>query len=95
MAILLDALASGRIFAVVVVSLLIEAAVLAALAAREQRGPAAADWLPALVAGLGLSLAGLCVYLETDPRLVGASLLLALGGHAQDLRQRARRRRAG
>jgi hypothetical protein len=88
---LLDALASGRIFAAVLVALLIEAALFVALGARKGRGLAIAAWLPALTAGCGLALAGLCISLEVDPRFVGASLLLALGGHVTDLRLRARR----
>lgn len=95
MALLLDALASGRIFIVVAALLIIEAALLAALGSRKGLGLSIAEWLPMLVAGLGLALAGVCISVEADPRLVGASLVLALAGHVEDLRRRARQRRAG
>jgi hypothetical protein len=89
---LLDALVSGRIFAVVLAMLLLEAVLLTAFGRRGGKGLETTEWLPALVAGIGLALAGFCTSLHADPRLIGASLLLALGGHVLDLRQRMRRR---
>jgi hypothetical protein len=79
---------SGRIVDVVVALMLLEALLLIWLHARHRRGPAPADLLPNLAAGLFLLLALRGALVGAHWSWLAASLAAALAAHLVDLARR-------
>jgi hypothetical protein len=80
--------ASGRIADAAIAILLLEALLLAFLHARRGRGPAAADLLPTVAAGLFLLLALRGALVGAGWPWIAASLAAALAAHVADLVRR-------
>ena len=85
---LIDGLASGRIFALVACIQLLELLLLAAWRIRTGRGLPLRHLAPMLTAGLGLSAAALLVLAGAAPIAVGAARAIALVSHLFDVAAR-------
>jgi hypothetical protein len=83
-----DLVASGRIAELIVAVLVVELVALLLLRRFTGRGPAAADVVFALAAGLGLALALAAALHGADWVWIAASLVFALIAHVADLVRR-------
>lgn len=83
-----EALANGRLVDAVIALVLLEALLLAWLHRRHGRGPAPADFLGNLAAGLFLLLALRGALVGAAWPWIAASLLAALAAHLYDLSRR-------
>ena len=76
-------LTDGRVFLLVLLVLVLEAAVLVVFARR--RAGTLRRYLPSLIAAVGLVSAALMVLRAVGPAAVGLALLVALSAHLYDL----------
>ena len=79
---------SANVVNLILAVVLLEAIVLTGIRARTGRGPAAADLLWNLLAGVGLLLALRGALLGAHWQWIAAALLFALVAHLADLRRR-------